>query len=112
MSFERLNEATLFYRQRFLLALNSNDVLRTLEISVESDLQNISFMLKTDFIKELLFSLFFLLINCFGAFTFPPITILIFIITPLLTGFIIKKTKLWRIKKDIITYFKNLKTEH
>ena len=109
MKFERLDENTLFYRQPLLRSMNRNNVLRTLEITVNTDLQHISFTLKTDFIKEILFSLFLLLTIYSGVFPVPLVIKLIFPVIPLLTGLLLKKLKLWRIKKDIISYFKNLK---
>ena len=109
MKFERLDENRLFYRQPLLRSMNRNDVLRTLEITVNTDFQYISFCLRTDFIKEILFSLFLLLTIYLGVIPVPLVIKLIFPVIPLLTGLLLKKLKLWRIKKDIISYFKNLK---
>jgi hypothetical protein len=109
MDFERLDENTLFYRQPLLRSMNRNDVLRTMEITVNTDFHYISFRLRTDFIKEILFSLFLLLTIYLGVISFPLVIKLIFPVIPLLTGLLLKKLKLWRIKKDIISYFNNLK---
>lgn len=107
--FDRMGDNMLFHRQPIVRLMNRNNILRTLEITVTTDLNYISVKLKTDFIQEVVFGILFSAMIFFAYFPLSLTIKLALLTVYLVSGLLLKKWKLWRIKKDIIHYFKQLK---
>ncbi len=110
MQVERLNENALFYRKTdFIKMMNRKNILRTLEVHLETNNRLILVTLKTEIVRLTFYCLVLFCILYFGPFNF---TLVMTIVIPAVIWLVVilqKKIVLSTVKHDLIHYFEQLK---